>query len=72
MAINANITSGSSFGYSVPKMEFIMDSVTDVANLPTQNDARGICKCATGSVAYPADLSAIYILSPSGVWTENS
>ncbi len=70
MAIKANVSQGSSMD-GTPKYEFIMDSVADVANLPTQSDAKGICKCATGSVAYPADLSVIYILSPSGVWTAN-
>lgn len=44
--------------------EFVMDSESDLGDLPGINDI------LPGSVAYTADLSKIYVLSPSDTWTE--
>lgn len=42
--------------------EYIMDSEKDIENLPTHGEA--------GSIAYTADMSVIYQLSPSHKWVK--
>lgn len=42
--------------------KFLMDTADDVENLPMD--------CAVGSIAYTADKSEGYLMSPSGVWVK--
>ena len=46
------------------RLDFILDSAADVANLP------GIDKVRMGSTAYDPPTGDIYILLSTGVWTK--
>lgn len=51
--------------------EIIADTESDILALGvTVTDADETVVCAPGSVAYTADMAAIYQLSPGGVWTK--
>lgn len=58
-------------GRSQMYRQFLIDSSADVPNLPKWGtpDAEGE-RADIGSMAYTADMSEAYILSPSDVWTE--
>ena len=47
---------------SLDKTEFLIDSSSDVSNLPDN--------AAPGSMAYTASLSDMYMKSASGTWTK--
>ena len=56
--------------------EFICDSASDVANLPTNQKPQDMTQfneknfCATGSVAFVVETSDLYILKSDGTWTK--
>ncbi len=56
------------------RMEFFVETEEDVSSLPTQTDAKGVEKCATGSLAYVLDAhegkSRLRILTSDGIWKE--
>lgn len=53
------------------KVEIIADTEADINNLgSTVTDGQNTVRPTAGSVAYTADLSVGYLLSPSGVWTK--
>jgi len=75
MAFSIVTTGGSgrdinTLGKSVNYREFVLDSAADVSQLPTSTSAVDGAVAAVGSVAYTADGSAAWILSPSDTWTE--
>lgn len=52
---------------------FLLDSSSDVSNLPTNTTATEEFKvCQPGSIAMTADMSKVYMLSPSGTWEESA
>ena len=58
-------------GYYDPDIkEFLIDSASDVNNLPTSNkagtDIPGVC--APGSVAYTANMKLMYMLGNDDTW----
>lgn len=56
-----------------PRAMFLLDSTSDVSNLPTNTTpTQDYPICQPGSVAMVADMSAMYMLSPSGTWESNS
>lgn len=54
------------------RKEFIIDSTSDVANLPTITKSGNLpgasSPCAPGSVAYTPDLVNIYVLGNDDAW----
>lgn len=52
-------------------MDIIADSEDDIKGLGAEVDYESAkLTCAPGSIAYTADAKAVYMLSPSGVWTK--
>ena len=67
--IKPDYASGASVVYC--ECEILADAESDITALgETVTDGRIACRPAPGSVAYTADMSAVYQLSPSGVWTK--
>lgn len=51
--------------------EIIADTEADISGLgETVNDDGNLFIPAAGSIAYTADMSAVYQYSPSGMWTK--
>lgn len=67
MIIRANDKSNST-----ALMEFLIESTSEVASLPTNSSdgADGLRRCYPGSVAYTPDLEHIYLLGQDDVWHE--
>lgn len=61
-------------GYVSPnRKEFVIDSVADVAGLPTK-DKKGVGVggyCDPGSIAYTPDFENIFMLGNDNVWHES-
>ena len=52
------------------RVEFILDNDSEINQLPTTTDKKNYnFTVPAGSTAYLANLSKIWVLSPSGVWT---
>ena len=53
------------------KVEIIADTEADINNLgSTVTDGQNTVRPTAGSVAYTADMSAIYQYAPSGTWVK--
>lgn len=59
---------GSEDAWGKKVTSFIITGADDVPNLPTQTDPKQHHVCATGSIAYDAEVTMTYTLSPDGVW----
>ena len=69
MAIKIIAPTNAYFGKGV--MEVLADAESDITALgATVSDGTMTLTALPGSIAYTADLSVAYQLSPSGVWTK--
>lgn len=68
---NRNLVSDTCDMIFRQEVEIIADAESDISNLEEIVDDGDVKVIPTpGSMAYTADMSAVYQLSPSGVWTK--